>query len=145
MSESTVSERIRELIKLEKSSGEFSKKIGQHEGTIRNLLSRDGKPSFNVTASILEVYPKLSPKWFILGDGQMWLEEDKKIIQGNGNNTQVGLGQNIQSINVGEPAQDCITRLSLAEQEVRNLQDKVELLERAVQDKEKIIKMLEGK
>jgi transcriptional regulator with XRE-family HTH domain len=75
----SVSERIHYLYEKDSlSQTEFCDKIGVRPATINRMLSRNGKPSFEVICKILEAYPNISPYWLLLGRGEMRGEVEKQ-------------------------------------------------------------------
>lgn len=135
MTQDTITQRIKNIIDTEKNLMEFAKKINKHDSIVRNMLSRGTKPSFDMTKSIITAYQNLNLRWFFLGKGEMWNDrEEKKIIKGDGNMTQIGNGHvATQNNTIGI---ECKEKLKAAQREI-------ELLNKSIADKERLITILE--
>lgn len=136
----SINERIKELIKLEKNLGAFSKKIGQYSGTISNMINRGTKPSATVLEAIAKTYSNLNARWLLTGNGQMWLTKEGNII---GNNNQVISGHGVVggSYNINTTNEELI---ALREQN-KSLQEQLKLKNEQLQLKDELIQLLKEK
>lgn len=71
--ETTINERIRELVKLLGVSGsKFASMIGVPQTTISNILTRDTEPGYKILNAISNHIELLSSDWLLLGRGEMF-------------------------------------------------------------------------
>ncbi|WBA42951.1 hypothetical protein [Hymenobacter canadensis] len=121
MSEETVSQRIKFLIEsLRMNPRSFSIRYGVNEGTTRNYIDRGSIPNAEYIATLVRSIDNLNPAWLLLGKGEMFL---------------TGAGE-VQLVDVKRPD-------DVADFEKEALRKENELLRSQVQDKERIIQLLE--
>ena len=71
--ESSIHQRMKELVNAIGTKNSFSKAIDVDPSVIGNIVGRRlSKPSFEVLEKILLRFPDLSLDWLILGKGEMW-------------------------------------------------------------------------
>jgi DNA-binding XRE family transcriptional regulator len=70
----TLSERIAYLSEREKSQAEFSRKVGINRATINRIIKEGSGMSNTSLELVLKAYPKLSARWLLTGEGEMWAE-----------------------------------------------------------------------
>lgn len=77
MRNKNISERLKLLLDSKKLSiRSFSRTIHCADTTIGAILHKKAEPNYSTLFSILEVYPDISPKWLITGEGEMYVKED---------------------------------------------------------------------
>lgn len=113
MSESTISQRIAEVMQKSKyhTRIEFSKAVDINNATLGNVLSGRSKPGFDLLHKLVEHFPNLNTRWLLSGVGEIFKDDSE-------------LSSMKKSLN-------------------NPLEDKVYLLENQLKDKERIIKSLE--
>jgi len=75
-----INKRIRDFCEFKNlKQSDLAKKIKSDQQTINNIIKMRYQASINIIKSILEVFPELNPKWLILGEGEMLIENN--IIQ----------------------------------------------------------------
>ncbi len=80
-SEPTINQRIRDVEFFAKKEGvsSFPKYIGVSSGQYGNVVGeRKSKPGVGLIKAILRVFPTLNPRWLLLGEGSMWIGENKE-------------------------------------------------------------------
>jgi len=77
----SINQRIEELEIFYKNKGiTFSKFINVNAGTINNITGkRQSNPSHKILESILKADSKINIHWLILGEGEMFTEDNKII------------------------------------------------------------------
>lgn len=132
-------DRINQIIEYKGiSERKFCREIGVSNGFLGNL----GDTGVSKLYKILDTYPEIDPLWLFLGTGEM-LKKDvqnatQKIINGDGNNVQVGHG-NESNMNNQNSNIDYI-------KEIERLKKEIEDLHKArLEDKEEIIRLLKKK
>ncbi len=129
-------EHVRIFLGLNKTA--FSKILGYTTPqSYTSYLSGKSGVSINMIKSLINHNPKISIDWVLKGQGQMLLNSDisnqEKIINGDGNNTQVGHFTNSDTnINTGSN-----------NKEIEYLKKEIELLKQSLKDKERLISVLE--
>lgn len=72
--------RIQKLIDSENlSPSKFAEIIGVQRSSISHILSGRNKPSFDLIHSILTKFPKVSPDWLLMGNGNIY----RQMVQGS--------------------------------------------------------------
>ncbi|MEM9929466.1 MAG: hypothetical protein AAF840_06590, partial [Bacteroidota bacterium] len=74
----TVIERVKVLAEKEGSIEKFAKKCGLNVGTLRNAIHRNSELKSGTLEQIIAAYPDLSLHWLLLGEGDMFVDEDLK-------------------------------------------------------------------
>jgi hypothetical protein len=75
----TVAQRFEHLINtLELDCNSFSKSIYANHMDVKKIINHKGKPSFDMIANILSIYPNISAEWLIIGKGSVWANEEIK-------------------------------------------------------------------
>lgn len=124
----SVSQRIKEFAKLREYSGyELSRRLGYDQPQKINRILKDTtlSPSVDTLQDFARVFPEVSLRWLLTGDGQMFLNEKTNILE--------------------EPATIYNTKRQPASNDNQNILQLIEYLKQALNDKEKIIKLLEEK
>jgi hypothetical protein len=74
----TVVERIKIVSDSYGKQKEFAAKVGMGEAALSYLFKNlNSDPKSSTVTAILKAFPKLSPKWLLLGEGKMWLTDDE--------------------------------------------------------------------
>ncbi|MDR2968294.1 MAG: XRE family transcriptional regulator [Tannerellaceae bacterium] len=80
--ETTVNERIKEIIRLLKvSDRRFAEMIGVPQTTVSNLFNRRTEPSYKILNAIINRFEFIDPEWLLTGYGQMHRKEDEMRMQ----------------------------------------------------------------
>lgn len=74
----SVGQRLKKLVDAVGGITELTKDTDMKIGTLSGIMKRDGKPSFDVCASIFSKYSALSERWFMLNEGKMWKDQESK-------------------------------------------------------------------
>jgi len=73
----TFGNRLKQLLENQNlTQVEFSKKTGVNRSTIANTLTKDNAPGGEFIALVVKAFPNINARWFVTGEGDMWLEED---------------------------------------------------------------------
>jgi transcriptional regulator with XRE-family HTH domain len=123
------------LKKIKKTANALSKDIGVTPPTIKKIEKGETSPSGTVLTFLIKEY-SLNANWLLTGQGSMFINTDnsasQKIINGDNSQTQIG-----------DNSKNTINSNNSNTTEVEYLKSKVELLEKSLKDKERIISMLE--
>lgn len=123
---SKITERIDLFrISINASFRAFEIAIGVSNGTIGNAVKKHTDVSLDTISKIVETYPQLSAEWLIAGRGQMFITDEPIIQTVAGNNNAASING---SATVGNSRSD--------------FQEKIDLLERILAEKERIIQIL---
>jgi transcriptional regulator with XRE-family HTH domain len=127
-----VNDRFKELIKtLSFTPNSLSKELNVTQPTIKKLEKGETLPNAKVLIPLLERY-NVNINWLLGGQGEMFLENleynNEKGIDENKTTTQIGHYNNGSNSNTIENT---------------FLKSKIELLEKSLKDKEKLISILE--
>lgn len=123
---SKITERIDLFrISINASFRAFEIAIGVSNGTIGNAVKKHTDVSLDTISKIIETYPQLSAEWLIAGRGQMFITDEPIIQTVAGNNNAASING---SATVGNSRSD--------------FQEKIDLLERILAEKERIIQIL---
>ncbi|MEO8582749.1 MAG: hypothetical protein ABI415_03070 [Flavitalea sp.] len=101
----------------------FERTCGVANGYIKKQLNGRGTIGSEIIEKIIDTYSDLSLTWLITGEGKMLLYEQKSESMGK----------------MHESAPDYLSSIFIG----RQLKEKIKVLENALADKEKIIKLLE--
>lgn len=150
----TEKERIEEIrFFLKKNKTEFAKVLGYTtpQSYTNYLSSNGGSVSIKMLRALKDYEPRISVDWILNGHGQMLLNNDifdlEKIINGDGNNTQVGHFTNSDTnISTGSNNKE----IEYLKKEIEHLKVVIEEKEQRLQekdqrlkDKERLISILE--
>jgi len=65
--------RFLDILKFKKiSSSQFADKIDVSNSAISHIINGRNKPSLEIIQNILIKYPDISPRWLILGEGEIY-------------------------------------------------------------------------
>lgn len=123
------------------STRAFSSALDISEATTRNYLERGTKPSADYLEKVVRHFSRVNPTWLLTGEGPMFLDE--------GSNSSDNSQKNIGTNNVGNigtnngTAMVHYTTLSDCEKDLNAAQERIVLLSSQLQDKERIIQLLE--
>lgn len=138
----TIHERLREFIFFSKKNvSELAKEINVSQAALNNVVNGKNLPSSTLLIQLFQS-KKLSINWLLTGHGDMIVDSakdnnGKKIIQGDGNNVEVGNNTtNSNNKNSNNVASDI--------EKIKSLEKEVEMLRKTIADKDKIIKLLEN-
>lgn len=123
---SKITERIDLFrISINASFRAFEIAIGVSNGTIGNAVKKHTDVSLDTISKIVETYPQLSAEWLIAGRGKMFITDEPIIQTVAGDNSAASING---SATVGNSRSD--------------FQEKIDLLERILAEKERIIQIL---
>lgn len=123
---SKITERIDLFrISINASFRAFEIAIGVSNGTIGNAVKKHTDVSLDTISKIVETYPRLSAEWLIAGRGQMFITDEPIIQTVAGDNSAASING---SATVGNSCSD--------------FQEKIDLLERILAEKERTIQIL---
>jgi transcriptional regulator with XRE-family HTH domain len=100
---------------------------GQAQGTIYNYLSGKVVPRTDVAELVLRAVPGLSARWLLMGEGSMHSLEKPDP----------------QPLQTEDPPAEYMSRLRLAEVELRMSRQEVDFLKRMIDEKDKRLASLE--
>lgn len=67
--------RLEQLLKAEGlTSAKFAEILSVQPSSISHLLSGRNKPNFDFISRLITMFPTVNPKWFINGDGDMYID-----------------------------------------------------------------------
>ena len=90
-------ERIEQIIQSKKLNNiEFSNKTLLSPSTLSHILSERTKPSLTILRNIVEAFPDLNPMWVLLGQGEMYLSDEKS--KSSDNQNEAGVDDDIDDI-----------------------------------------------
>ncbi len=90
-------ERIEQIIQSKKLNNiEFSNKTQLSPSTLSHILSERTKPSLTILRNIVEAFPDLNPMWVLLGQGEMYLADEKA--NSSDNQDETGADDDIDDI-----------------------------------------------
>jgi predicted transcriptional regulator len=77
----TVNQRITKIYEnLQITQYRFAKDTGVSTATLNNLIvNPEGSPSFSTIQKILSSYKNLNARWLLMGEGDMWINENLDI------------------------------------------------------------------
>lgn len=101
---------------------EFAEKIGVSQVGLNNYINNDRIPTTEVILKIKQSFNEISLDWLFTGEGTMLKNEEKKEI------SVPATGQNV----------------GLLEVKLANAEEKIQLLQNQIEDKNKIITTLES-
>lgn len=123
---SKITERIDLFrISINASFRAFEIAIGVSNGTIGNAVKKHTDVSLDTISKIVETYPQLSAEWLIAGRGRMFITDEPIVQTVAGDNSAASINGNAT---VGNSRSD--------------FQEKIDLLERILAEKERIIQIL---
>lgn len=65
-------DRLLQLLEKEKiSSAEFADRIGVQRSNVSHILNGRNNPGFSFIQKVLETFPKVNPRWLIMGEGSI--------------------------------------------------------------------------
>lgn len=65
-----ISDRIRYILEVENISySQFAEKIGVASSAVSHFVNKRNKPSLDAITGILKAFPRISPDWFLFGEG----------------------------------------------------------------------------
>ncbi len=129
------------------SARQFSLDIDVPEATTRNYLNRGSKPGIEYLNKVVRHFDRVSMAWLLSGEGEMFtantLEEGGSVynIGNSGNSVGRNVGTLTQHHGSGRPA--AVAGKPGLEHENEALKKEVELLRSQLNDKERIIQLLE--
>lgn len=72
-----IGQRFNELLfRLDKNQTAFAESIGVSSTAISKIINNKSKPGYDMTETILRVYPKVSRDWLMAGKGGMYVGEE---------------------------------------------------------------------
>lgn len=75
-----IHKRLADLLAyLNETATSFAEKMGIQRSSLSHLLSARNKPSIDFLEKLHHVYPNISLKWFISGEGEMLMTDTAKI------------------------------------------------------------------
>lgn len=83
---SSISQRIKQLVRKEGRQVDFAKKTGINPATVSNIYAKEpSSVNSDTLVAIFQAYPKLNPRWLLLAEGKMWLteKEQKEMVETN--------------------------------------------------------------
>lgn len=133
MSERERVEEVRIFFKFNKKT--FAEVLGYaYSQNYTNFLGGTSNLSIKMIKGLKEYDSRIDINWILTGEGQMLLSSDnsnhQKIINGDGNNTQVGHNSEFKNNN----------SINSNTKEVEYLKDKIEFLEKALEEKDERLK-----
>ncbi|MFI3287097.1 MAG: helix-turn-helix domain-containing protein [Rikenellaceae bacterium] len=76
-----MNERLEKLIKAENlTSAKFAEILSVQPSSISHLLSGRNKPNFDFISNLLTMFPAVNPRWFINGEGEMYIAQNSSEI-----------------------------------------------------------------
>lgn len=75
----SIGQRIKHLADEEGGMNAFAKKIDCSRATLYGIAADRGYPAFKIIKNIIEIFPELSERWLILGEGKQW-KNDKAFL-----------------------------------------------------------------
>ncbi len=69
----TASQRIKHLIKVQGTTIErFAEQVGTTKSALNQMFKNDSNPKLVLIQACMQNFPKLSLKWLVMGEGEMW-------------------------------------------------------------------------
>lgn len=139
MSQTSINQRIKFLIKeLKLSSRAFSAALDAPDATTRNYIDGRSKPGSDYLEKVLRTFESVNPAWLIIGEGAVFKDstsESKALQQKNTGGVNIVTNHGVAAQHYNS-IPDCEKDLQVA-------QDKIAQLTSQLQDKERIIQLLE--
>ncbi len=76
------------------TSTRLADQIGVQRSSISHIVSGRNKPSYDFIYKFLEHYPQINPKWLILGEGSMYLQQKQSTLAFDDQSPQQGASEN---------------------------------------------------
>ena len=71
-----IKNRLTEFLTIENiSATKLAEEINVQASSISHILSERNKPSYDFLVKLFSAYPRLNPKWLMMGTGQMYLDD----------------------------------------------------------------------
>jgi transcriptional regulator with XRE-family HTH domain len=78
----TASQRIRKIIDTKKITIKFfCEQTGISRDTLNQMFKNDSDPKLPLLQGCLREFPNLNERWLILGEGEMWKEEESSKLE----------------------------------------------------------------
>ncbi|UOR06487.1 helix-turn-helix transcriptional regulator [Hymenobacter aerilatus] len=139
MPENTINQRLKILIEaLDLKTGSFSRALGVSETNVRNYIERGSKPSSDFLEKLIRHFEHINSTWLLTGQGEMFLNEQRTT---QIKHTAKNSGQAVIT-NHGNATMH-YTKVADCEKDLLVAQKEIELLRSHLQDKERIIQLLE--
>jgi hypothetical protein len=139
--EDPIHQRLEKLInELEDGNkSAFARNVGVQSGVIGDLLGkRKNKPGYELLNKIASAYPQVNTSWLLRGIEPMLLSgasEPRAIYQKNDGGINIGTNHGT--------ATQTYTTLADCEKDLKSAHERIALLASQLQDKERIIQLLE--
>lgn len=140
-------ERFKRMLMMLGTNGmTLSKQLGRKRpDNIYKLLSGEIKPNLETIEQILNIYPQINAHWFIKGEGEPFLKDELNKKKGLPFIESASFKEKeMQETRVTEE-KTSYKEIEQLEIENRHLKMENELLKKSIQDKERIIQLMEGK